>query len=533
MGQAAGSACCAQGTYGPPGLTGTLVLDNHHEEGDPKHNFVYNVSAVEKSKPTLGGLWKVAIAGTVVVMIVLCLIFVGLYLKLRRDDQCRVGRVIRQNFQVSPSSTQCEDVNPYPMAVLSAEKNQPYGNALYLIQAGTVLGLGKNNHGELCNITGLTASCSGGRSALSGQVMQVAMGSGFALYLTDDKKVYAAGVNRYCMLEDTQPCDQDITLTQVKLPGKVVAIAAGEDHALFLMDDGSVIGTGGNADVQSLGRTGAVNVTSNFTVFNACQSIGATANASFCILGDGNVKMTGSLVSFTRQGEDELAEEPYSDPTPINFTGANFSLANPQVSYVIGGPLANTVLFIHADGSVTGMGRNINGQLGTNDTSPRANGNLAKLPVTNCIGAAIGKEWSTEMVYGSNYEFILLVTQVDSSDTDIFAAGSNAHHQLADLAQPNREIALVSKMDAFDIRAVAAGMSAAIYISKENQIFVGGSNSGGELSLPGIQGVELDPSDPNNSYRYPMGTSSACAGPPTLYMFVLLLPFFFPGRLWY
>lgn len=434
---------------------------------------------------------------------------------------CTTNSYLYQNFQANGTVdfTQCEQAFEYPMVVLSAELSEPFGNALYLMQAhGDVKAYGLNHHGQLWNITGGVPQSGGQTSALRvPDVVQIALGCGFSLYLSAAGSAYAAGANRACMFTTDSSCPDnpsDIPFSEVHPQGlnQILAVAAGESHALFLLSDGSVVGTGmvnsiqlqdGSTAFSGLGQTANTSMRAPATVFASCMSIAASAYASFCVGLDGTVTMKGALLMYTASRDavpqpQVTALDPAATQTAVKVL---FPIAAP-VSRVVSGPLVNTVLFIHYNGSVTAMSPNMNGQLGNDDELPRRNGNLDILNVSQIFRASIGKEWSPDMNTGSNLEFILLLGLGPDGGTDIYGSGSNAHQQLADFAFPagHRVVQLIQSLDTFDITHAAAGMSDALYVDRRGCLHPGGANSGGEMNFT----AEAAHYELNPAYNYGM-----------------------------
>ena len=81
-------------------------------------------------------------------------------------------------------------------------------------------------------------------------VSVIEMGNGASYAITGDGALYAWGLNRSGQLGQGDE-EERLVPTEVDLPGRVLAVAAGTSHALALTDDGSVYGFGSNVDGQA------------------------------------------------------------------------------------------------------------------------------------------------------------------------------------------------------------------------------------------------------------------------------------------
>jgi alpha-tubulin suppressor-like RCC1 family protein len=108
-----------------------------------------------------------------------------------------------------------------------------YGNSLALKSDGTAWGWGSDGYGELGNGQAqLFGGVKNPVKALVQNVVAIAAGASFSLWLRSDGTVWAAGSNDVGQLGDGTFTDS-VALVQVKLSG-VFAIATGHSHALAL-----------------------------------------------------------------------------------------------------------------------------------------------------------------------------------------------------------------------------------------------------------------------------------------------------------
>lgn len=122
-----------------------------------------------------------------------------------------------------------------------------YAHSLFLLQDGTVLACGLNNAGQLGNgNTSLRASPLAVEFSEGAPVLkQVAAGYDFSYFLAETGEVWAVGMNLGGQLGDGS---REIRTRPVKvsLDRTVAAVAAGTTHALFLGENGVVYATGAN-----------------------------------------------------------------------------------------------------------------------------------------------------------------------------------------------------------------------------------------------------------------------------------------------
>jgi alpha-tubulin suppressor-like RCC1 family protein len=130
-------------------------------------------------------------------------------------------------------------------------------HSLALLGNGTVVAWGSNNHGQLgtgtttgpqlcewgaCSITPVAVS------GLSG-VTAIAAGGNHSLAVLKNGTVMAWGSNGYGQLGNAGTTNSDVPVAVSGLSG-VTAIAAGEEHSLALLQNGTVVAWGANGEGQ-------------------------------------------------------------------------------------------------------------------------------------------------------------------------------------------------------------------------------------------------------------------------------------------
>jgi alpha-tubulin suppressor-like RCC1 family protein len=246
--------------------------------------------------------------------------------------------------------------------------------SLALLSNGTVIAWGTNNYGQLGDGTttgpescpnpnvGANVSCSPTPVVVGGlsDVAAVAAGGGDSLALLSDGTVMAWGLNDYGQLgngTDTGPqaCEYACNATPVAVNGlsEVTNIAAGYDHSLALLSDGTVMAWGLN-DYGQLGDgtdTGPqmcqyACATTPIAVsgLSSVTAISAGADQSLALLSSGTVMAWGSNV-YGQLGDDTVSLA--SAPTPVSgLSGVTAIFAGVESSFAIVAPSQTTPLTI-------------------------------------------------------------------------------------------------------------------------------------------------------------------------------------------
>ncbi len=131
----------------------------------------------------------------------------------------------------------------------------------------------------------------------------------------------------------------------------VVATAAGDYHSLWVKNDGSLWGTGDNTSGQLGNGTSGANVYSPIQILNSNVFAVAAGNSHSLIL-----KSDGSLWGMGNNGSNRLGQTNFSSTNlPVLIVASN-------VSAIAAGH--DHSIFLKSDGSLWGMGDNSWGQLG-------------------------------------------------------------------------------------------------------------------------------------------------------------------------
>ena len=227
-------------------------------------------------------------------------------------------------------------------------------HSLFLQSDGSLWAMGGNNVGQLGD--GTYFDTKHPKQIVTTNVTAIAAGTDHSLFLKNDGSLWAMGANAAGQLGDG-------TYSTTNLPEEIVtsnvtAIAAGANHSLFVKSDGSLWAMGSNVYGQ-LGD-GTQFTLSQFT--NRPEQIVAS-NVTAVAAGDNHSLFLKSDGSLWAMGNDTYGQLGNGINTDISS-----GIKQPEqivaggVSEVDGG--AFHTLFIKSDGSVWAMGSNSQGQLG-------------------------------------------------------------------------------------------------------------------------------------------------------------------------
>jgi alpha-tubulin suppressor-like RCC1 family protein len=188
----------------------------------------------------------------------------------------------------------------------------------------------------------------------------VAGGRYHSLRLRIDGTVLTWGQNQFGQLGNGTTIDSAVPVQVLGLPGAVTAIAGGVEHSLALISDGTVWAWGGN-DFGELGNGTIVNSSLPVKVVGLpgpVTAIAAGQDHSMALINDGSLWTWGSN-TFGNLGNGQFP----NSPVPVQVIGL------PAAVIAIAGNLHSMALL--ADGSLWAWGRYSSGELG-NVTIPPA-----------------------------------------------------------------------------------------------------------------------------------------------------------------
>jgi alpha-tubulin suppressor-like RCC1 family protein len=188
-------------------------------------------------------------------------------------------------------------------------------------------------------------------AAHSTVVSAIAAGSAHTLLIKPDGSLWANGSDEYVQLGDgNSGMNAKVTSPVEIMPGNVTAIAAGVDHSLFLMSDGSLWAMGHNDYGQLCDGSTNDSHSPKLILSSNVTAISAGGYDSLFLKSDGSLWAVG----YNHYGE-------LGDGTTSNRLSP-VEIVPGSVTAISAGALHS--LFLKSDGSLWGMGQNNSGQLG-------------------------------------------------------------------------------------------------------------------------------------------------------------------------
>lgn len=303
-------------------------------------------------------------------------------------------------------------------------------------------------------------------SEQSEEIVEVAGGLGHSLALDENGDVWAWGRNDRGQLGDGTLIGRAIPVRVAGLPRPAVAIAAGQDHSLALLDDGTMAAWGENrvrqaqpfrnfVEDQNFLLAPEVVVDDSGDPLTGLEAIAAGDRHSVGLRSD------GSVIAWGSNGRGALGNGSEND----NYNEVDLVVVD-AVAVAAG---RDFTLALGDDGSVWGWGRAREGQIGAdlgNDDRTRPI-EIGFTPDVDAIGA------------GSRHSLLVL------DDGNVGSLGSNLSGQLGDgsrsspFAQPFRPPFLLN------VAATAGGLSHSLALQADRAVYAWGSNVFGQVSDSG------------------------------------------------
>ena len=240
-----------------------------------------------------------------------------------------------------------------------------YGHTLFVMTNGSLWAMGNNQSGQLGDGTTIASAPFGvniPEQIVASKVIAIAAGEQHSLFIKNDGSLWGMGANNLGQLGDGTTAN--VNLPEQIVANNVTAIAVGYRHSLFLKGDGSLWGMGGNAyGVLGTGLLGTGGTTyTNRPMQIVASNVVAIAAANHHSL---FLKKDGSLWAMGTSDYGQLGDGAYRS-TAVDIK----QIVGSGVTMIAAGELHS--LFLKSDGSLWGMGRNQQGQLGDgsyNDTN--------------------------------------------------------------------------------------------------------------------------------------------------------------------
>ena len=292
-------------------------------------------------------------------------------------------------------------------------------------------------------------------------VTQMAAGYYHSLFLKSDGSLWGMGQNLNGQLGDGT--FNNANLPEPIVASNVTAIAAGGYHSLFLKSDGSLWAMGRDANGQ-LGDGTNINAAYGINLPELIMASNVTAVAAglyytLFLKGDGSVWGMGDN-QYGQLGDGTYGNAPYYDTNLPDQT-----LVTSNVTAIATGYYHS--LLLKSDGSLWGMGQNLNGQLGDGTFN---NVNLPEPIVASNVTA----------IAAGGYHSLFL-----KSDGSLWSMGFDTDGQLGDgvyrTNAPYNGTNRPEQIVANDVTAIAAGGNHSLFLKSDGSLWAMGKNLNGQL----------------------------------------------------
>lgn len=300
--------------------------------------------------------------------------------------------------------------------------------SMVVLNNGTVKACGMNGFGQLGLGNNTNPIDVLTLNTLLTNVSQVSCAESYSIFLLNDGTVRASGKNSYGQLGTDDALDSVVTDPKlISGLANVKQVVCGNNHTLFLLNDGTVKACGLNASGQlGMGDTTNLSIPTSIPNLTNVKQVAAGSGCSMFLLEDGTVKVCG-INTYGKLGTGDTSN--VRVPTLLN------NLSNVK-QIACGG---NHTAFLLDDGTVMTCGYNITGQLGNGNTNnvsvPTLLNNVSNVSQVTCgfDHTAFLLNDGTVMTCGNNNVKQLGYSGVNSQATPKLISG------LSDVKQINCE----------------------------------------------------------------------------------------------
>ena len=333
------------------------------------------------------------------------------------------------------------------------------GHSLALKTDGTVLSWVDDTRGQLGDDSNLAVKTSPVFVAGLTNVVAVAAGYEHSLALLDNGTVYAWGKDNEGQLGNGAPLLDQALKVQTQISGGVIAIAANSNYSLALTSGGQIISWGSDAFGQ-LGNGGTnINNPSTGTVTGAQNNnvaIVAGTHHALALQADGTVLTWGD----NSIGQLGVGATTPQQTAPVQITSLQNIIAL-SAGY-------EHALALKSDGTLLAWGRDSEGQLGDSTALAQQSTPVAVQGASEITGISSG-----------DYHNVAL-----KADGTLLSWGDNRQKQLGNVSTVTQPIP-VSVSSATGIVAVSAGPYHSFALKADGTLLAWGWNSSGQLGLGG------------------------------------------------
>lgn len=342
--------------------------------------------------------------------------------------------------------------------------------SLFLKNDGTVYGIGANNYGQI-GIGNSARSLTIVQIPSLSDITKISAGSSFSAFLKNDGTVLTCGYNIYGQLGDGTISIRKTPVQMLNVDG-IIDISAGYNHLLLLKSDSTVLACGQGSSGQ-LGNESYVDKTPVVPVLGVDKVIAISAGRdhSLFLMADHTVYACGGGSS----GQLGTGSSTYTTLKPFQISGLN-NIIKISAGY-------QSSMFLQSNGQVQVCGANTFGQLGFESVSYNEL-SLKTIPnIDNITGFSIGK--------GDALSNLLI-----KNDTELYAMGRNLYCSLGISTLCPYQNTPVKIQNTKNTIQIEAGTQYSLLLKKDSTVESFGDNEYGALAQFSTLGGHS--STPNN-----------------------------------